>query len=374
MADIVVDTYSLGQYAQRLGAVNRRISDLDWRLKTLYSQVSLKDLFTLIQADALTGFSWRLLSCQAYLNETAGDFERAEEKLTSQDPTDFHKPPVTGIAEVVYDVGVAVKKGAEKVKGLAEKVLTDALDSYFSYGWVYEAVQTGKVVLKAAKGVAKIATGVAAIFGSAGSLTPVAILEIISGANDVYNAIMDGTYLYTGDYDKIGTNALKDRMAEGGGIIGKLFGNEKIGGIVGQGIYYGIDLVTSLQALSFSVGKIKQLSSTKLGVLGSDLKKIGQLDISGLLTMNFGQLRYEAKLAGYTFSAAANFLENAGELYKVGKNAVKLGKSIDKIFRIGVGLKGSNPNIGYLDTISDMEKKIGKGIKWVTKTTKFVFG
>lgn len=92
MSDIIVNTYNLKQYAQRLGYVNSRIVNLDWRLKSLYSQIGLLGLFNLIQADALTGFSWRILQCQSYLNQTAADFEDTENNLLQFDPTNFTLP------------------------------------------------------------------------------------------------------------------------------------------------------------------------------------------------------------------------------------------------------------------------------------------
>lgn len=122
MPDLEVNTFSLNQYAQRLGNVNRRITNLDWRLKSLYGQVGLLDLWNLIRADALTGYSVRILMCQSYLTQTASDFDAVENKLLSQDPTDFSKPPVSGIKEVIYDVGVGIKKVLRKLRALSKKL------------------------------------------------------------------------------------------------------------------------------------------------------------------------------------------------------------------------------------------------------------
>ena len=97
MPDIVLNTYNLKQYAQRIGNVNSRITRLDGRLKSLYSQVGLLGLFNLIQADAMTCFSWRLLRCQAYLNQTATDFENTENYINQFDPTNFRYPTPTDV-------------------------------------------------------------------------------------------------------------------------------------------------------------------------------------------------------------------------------------------------------------------------------------
>ena len=80
---IKVDTYKLRSYAQRLQSVNSRISRLDRRLDSLYWDVGLLDLWNLMQADLLTGYSWRLQRAATYLNDTAFDFEKAENELVN---------------------------------------------------------------------------------------------------------------------------------------------------------------------------------------------------------------------------------------------------------------------------------------------------
>lgn len=80
---ITVDTYKLKNYAQRIAQVNTRISKLDSRLDSLYWSVGLRDLWNLMQADLLTGYSWRLLRCSGFLNDTASDFEKAEESIAA---------------------------------------------------------------------------------------------------------------------------------------------------------------------------------------------------------------------------------------------------------------------------------------------------
>lgn len=86
MSDILVNTYNLKQLAGRLDNVNSRINRLDRRLNSLYTQVGLLGLYRLMQAGVLTGYSWRLLRCSSYLNQTASDFENAEKEIGRQDP------------------------------------------------------------------------------------------------------------------------------------------------------------------------------------------------------------------------------------------------------------------------------------------------
>ncbi len=77
----VVETNKLRSYAQRINAVNSRISNLDSRLDQLYWKVNLWSLGNLIAADALTGYSYRLRRCVSYLNETADDLDNIENNL-----------------------------------------------------------------------------------------------------------------------------------------------------------------------------------------------------------------------------------------------------------------------------------------------------
>ncbi len=79
-----VDTGALRQYASRLQKVNSRLVGLDRRLDALYWQVGFKDIFNLLRADALTGYSWKLTRCVSYLNDTASDFENIERTVSSK--------------------------------------------------------------------------------------------------------------------------------------------------------------------------------------------------------------------------------------------------------------------------------------------------
>ena len=81
---ISVNTSTLRSYANRLYKVNLRIVKLDRRLDSLYTKVGLFDLWDLLQADALTGYSWRLNRCINYLNDTADEFDSAERSISSQ--------------------------------------------------------------------------------------------------------------------------------------------------------------------------------------------------------------------------------------------------------------------------------------------------
>ena len=80
---IKVDTFKLKNYASRISNVNRRIGNLDRRLDALYWNVGLLDLWNLMQADLMTGYSWRLSRAASYLNDTASDFDAIETELAN---------------------------------------------------------------------------------------------------------------------------------------------------------------------------------------------------------------------------------------------------------------------------------------------------
>ena len=81
---IKVNTDLLIQYSQRLYKVNMKISKLDERIDSLYWRVGLLDLWNLMQADILTGYSGRLNRCASYLSDTATDFVNTENDLVSK--------------------------------------------------------------------------------------------------------------------------------------------------------------------------------------------------------------------------------------------------------------------------------------------------
>ena len=78
---IRVDTAKLRSYASRLEIANKRLQNLDKRMDRLYLKVGLRDLFNLLQADLLTGSSWRIANCEKYLDETASDFDATERNV-----------------------------------------------------------------------------------------------------------------------------------------------------------------------------------------------------------------------------------------------------------------------------------------------------
>jgi Protein of unknown function (DUF2974) len=80
---ITVDTYKLRNYAQRLASINARLKSLDHRMDSLYWNVGLLDVLTLMRADLMTGKSRKISQIIHYLEETANLFEKAERNIKS---------------------------------------------------------------------------------------------------------------------------------------------------------------------------------------------------------------------------------------------------------------------------------------------------
>lgn len=183
-------------------------------------------------------------------------WEKKSKKVKSKKKKDGFldslKADMAGVSKAI------VKKGKKTVAKIKK--------SYDEKGFVYKALQYGKSAVKVGAGVVKIAGAVALVAGSGGAALPVAACITLSACNDIYNGMMDATYTYTGDYNKVGnTNALKDFLVKKGGETGEiLFGDEKLGEKMGSWAYTGLDVVSFLNGvdkLGKSFGKLQTITS-----------------------------------------------------------------------------------------------------------------
>ena len=177
---------------------------------------------------------------------------KAKSKKKKDGFLDSLKADMAGVSKAI------VKKGKKTVAKIKK--------SYDEKGFVYKALQYGKSAVKVGAGVVKIAGAVALVAGSGGAALPVAACITLSACNDIYNGMMDATYTYTGDYNKVGnTNALKDFLVKQGRETGEiLFGDEKLGEKMGSWAYTGLDVVSLLNGvdkLGKSFGKLQTITS-----------------------------------------------------------------------------------------------------------------
>ena len=177
---------------------------------------------------------------------------KAKSKKKKDGFLDSLKADMAGVSKAI------VKKGKKTVAKIKK--------SYDEKGFVYKALQYGKSAVKVGAGVVKTAGAVALVAGSGGAALPVAACITLSACNDIYNGMMDATYTYNGDYNKIGnTNALKDFLVKQGRETGEiLFGDEKLGEKMGSWAYTGLDVVSFLNGvdkLGKSFGKLQTITS-----------------------------------------------------------------------------------------------------------------
>ena len=177
---------------------------------------------------------------------------KAKSKKKKDGFLDSLKADVAGVSKAI------VKKGKKTVAKIKK--------SYDEKGFFYKAYQYGKAAVNVGAGVVKIAGAVALVAGSGGAALPVAACITLSACNDIYNGMMDATYTYTGDYNKVGnTNALKDFLVKQGRETGEiLFGDEKLGEKMGSWAYTGLDVVSLLNGvdkLGKSFGKLQTITS-----------------------------------------------------------------------------------------------------------------
>lgn len=125
MSSVIVDTYKLKQYAQRIDSVIRRIEKLDKRLDLLCLKAGVVDLIKLVQADALIGYNWRLSRCEKYLLQTSSDFEETEQIIKKLDPENFKRPSQPKFKDAVstrpVDEDAIIALTQEMVKGIGGK-------------------------------------------------------------------------------------------------------------------------------------------------------------------------------------------------------------------------------------------------------------
>lgn len=376
MSEVIVDTNSLNQYGNRIERVNKRVTSVAWEIKSLYFHINIADLWDVIKADLFSHYSLRLKKCQAFLFNTADLYELNEKRLFSDDPLNYEEKTFFSFFEdSFFCMGVGVRTTLRGVKSVFKTIITTAVESYYSQGFVFQAVQVGKAAYKCAKGVTKIALGVSSIFASGGLSAPVAVLTVISGFNDLWNGGADLYYIHTGEYDKIGeTNLLKDALADSGKQLGTYFGNSELGEQFGEITYYGVEIITSLATLEQSFDKIKQLRPSDVGKLRGEISNIPKMSVMKIMTTDVEALKYEGKLASYAFPEISNALVNMGAIFEVSKDTYKVATKVDDALCVFHDEDYENPVIEVVDTVSDIVGYVGEGVKYPKKVMKKIFG
>lgn len=256
MSDIIVDTYKLNEYAGRISKVNKRIDKLDEDLDGLYKKVSLLGLPNLIVADALTRYSWRLDRCRAYLQQTARDFEKVEQSLSSKDPSNFDlwvdsSANTTGNSEDWSAdngaLGVAksdtsdrhenIAKGLSAVKSAAEFVEGKAKT-------IEKSVKTGSKVIKFVTGSTKV------LFTVKDGYVIVSKFKRASYFNKLVQQYHNGTGL--------GTRYTVDGI-KGTPVVGKVYAVDQIASKVDKVVNVATAVTTGIADSAVALQKINDI-------------------------------------------------------------------------------------------------------------------
>lgn len=204
------------------------------------------------------------ISAANLLSTASSTFPRAEESRKKPKK----KGLIAGFVDGCKGVADAVVSGGKKVINAGKKLVDGIVDEYNKQGTFYKIVEYGKCVFKGGVAVVKIVGSVAACSTVAG--IPLGIIGIISAGNDIINASTNAAYLYTGQYDQVGsTNYLKDLLVENGKYLGReLFGNEKVGEFIGKLTYTGIDVVTFLDGVDSMLKSLGKVNTAVTNVAG----------------------------------------------------------------------------------------------------------
>lgn len=196
-----------------------------------------------------------------------------------------------------------------------KKVFNKAIKSYQEKGEVYKWIQYGKCSLRVVSATVKIVGAVGTVAASGGAGLPVAAIGIISAGNDFINACNDAAYVYTGQYDKVGTtNYLKDTLVKNGGEIGEMLGNKKAGEVIGSLTYTGIDVVSFLNGADKVLKSFGKINTLLTGTTGYS-KIWGKTSFDDVINTSAGEI----------------ICDTAKNIYKTGKKAYGLGEKLTDI-------------------------------------------
>lgn len=89
---IIVDTYSLKSYANRIKRLNTRINRLDRQIRNLYFTRKVGDLYYFVQKNQFLDVENILSKSETYLYDTASDFDMIENYFSRVDPLNYTNP------------------------------------------------------------------------------------------------------------------------------------------------------------------------------------------------------------------------------------------------------------------------------------------
>lgn len=343
MGNVVkVNINGLRSYADRIDNVNRRLANVDRALDSLRHTVNVRNANLALSADLIIGRSSTLKRCSEYLRKTASDFEQVENYLASVDPRSFEKPSYDVVTSDDWreKVGRAVKVKVEEVKSFVsdtynaiKKGISDTCEyikySYESGGWVYKTVKIGGQVVQFVGGVAEVSAALSEILISGGTLTPLAIAQMVDGVNKIWSSEANIFIMAkTGDMET-DVNYLRDAAGGIGQSIGGDFGKS-----VGELTYFGFSFFTDAATMVDSAGKVINMAKGK---------KITEL-VSGGFTTVKDIMNTNVNL--HTIKTVKELYNSSNELRTV-VSFVSAGKDAYSAYKSGVELRNSAVQTSY---------------------------
>lgn len=269
---------------------------------------------------SLENYSTSSGKIKSAVEEIASAYQRTESKLAGKDVGEMGGS--RGDSSSSKSEGDAWWEKIGKWFGNVKKATVDCVnyvvDDFKNKGWTYTAFRFGKAVAKIAGG----AGALAVVLGTGGVLAPIAgayaVNSIFNGFADMYTVIDRTSKGQNADFEE--SNLLKDIVVTSGKGWGKLFGNEELGGEIGETLYDTGNILSSVYTLgnAYDMAKLKNLNFGKAvheskGALSGLGHLATKTDLSNL-KVQFSIFKQTYPNAVYAVSTIKSFTGGLGEI------------------------------------------------------------
>lgn len=241
---------NVGQNAKRVSDIKDGLSSLRYNIDSEICarrniDGRMHDAF--VKASAIESKLYRL---EAFINNSMNKYNAAEDYLVREANSKWERALKYDINSGYYCINEfeetrrstfldKLNVGVGAVRCSIKKTYSSVKEALSPGGSLYKPYLIGKAVFGIGVGVVTVVgSGIGTIF-SGGTATPIMIVTATYGVNDVLNNSFDLYNAIKGNYDEVGkVNVLKTGFSGVGSIIGGALGNEKVGRLAGEGVYY----------------------------------------------------------------------------------------------------------------------------------------
>lgn len=255
MSGIYVNIGRIGEGSDSLQRIRTRISDVQHRIERLARKKLACDRNGVLKkqirntADAVDSIGKHINALGTVLTNAKTLYEQCEERIQGKQSRQ---------GSTVKEKSKSVIESIEKIwqtvliplnPGYMATLAGDLIKRTQPYRYIQTLVGEGgklhkewqyvKASYRVVKGLATVALSIGAVVGSAGASTPVSLVGMIYGFNDVTSGIMDLINVRYDQYDETGkADWLQDTLIDNGGeITDLLFDNREVGEKGGQVLY-----------------------------------------------------------------------------------------------------------------------------------------